>query len=80
MPSSGGLEDPLARAAGSAPPIHSKTFDGFAQRFASDREGALQLINFGQSQATPTFEPTELAAYTLLANLILNLDEAVTRN
>lgn len=58
----------------------SKTFDGFAQRFASDREGALQLINFGQSQATPTFEPTELAAYTLLANLILNLDEAVTRN
>lgn len=58
----------------------SKTLDGFAQRFTTDREGALQLINFGQSDATPTFEPAELAAYTLLANLILNLDEAVTRN
>lgn len=58
----------------------SKALDGFAQRFASDREGALQLVNFGESDAAPIFDPKELAAYTLLANLILNLDEAVTRN
>ncbi len=58
----------------------SKTLDGFTQRFTSDRESASQLIQFGQSDPSSTFEPTELAAYTLLANLILNLDEAVTRN
>jgi len=58
----------------------SKALDGFAQRFTTDREGALKLINFGQSHAALTVEPTELAAYTLLANLILNLDEAVNRN
>ncbi len=58
----------------------SERLNGFVQRFQSDREGAEKLIRFGQSEPSPTLDATELAAYTLLANLILNLDEAVTRN
>ena len=54
----------------------SKSLDGFVQRFQTDSEGAKKLVHFGQSEPSATFDATELAAYTLLANLILNLDEA----
>lgn len=56
------------------------TLQQFEQRFAEDVPAAEALISAGEWPATELFPPTELAAYTLLANLILNLDEAVTRN
>jgi hypothetical protein len=49
-------------------------------RYKADPEGAKQAIAVGESKPTGKHDPTELAAYTLLANLILNLDETVTRN
>ncbi len=52
----------------------------FQQRYAADPQSAQQLIQVGQSLATQTVAADELAAYTLLGNLILNLDEAITRN
>ncbi len=49
-------------------------------RYRSDEVAAKELISYGESKADPSCSPAELAAYTLLANLILNLDETVSKN
>lgn len=52
----------------------------FTERFAKSQNEAEELTSTGFSQPPPTLAKTELAAYTLLANLILNLDESISRN
>ncbi len=52
----------------------------FDQHFEANIEAASQLVNVGQRKPVDTLSTKELATYTLLANLILNLDEAVCRN
>ena len=49
-------------------------------QFHLDSSAAEALVKTGQSEPSQLFQPAELAAYTLLANLVLNLDEAVNRN
>lgn len=53
-----------------------------AQRkdYQSDPESAKSAIRVGESPIRSKATPVELAAWTLTANLILNLDETVTRN
>ena len=48
-------------------------------RFRRDREGALALIDQGESARDPRLDPVELAAYTAMTQLILNLDETLTK-
>ena len=48
-------------------------------RYQSDTEAAHELINYGESKPDQSIPPHQLAAYTLLANLLLNLDETVTK-
>jgi hypothetical protein len=48
-------------------------------RYQSDAEDAQKLIAFGASKANAKTDPQELAAYTLTANVLLNLDEVITR-
>ena len=48
-------------------------------RFQMDPESATQVIAVGESKPRGKFEPAELATYTLIANLMLNLDETITR-
>lgn len=49
-------------------------------RYRSDGKAAGELIRYGESRFDPSVDEAELAAYTLVANLILNLDESVTKN
>lgn len=47
--------------------------------YASDRSAADKLLKVGESSLTTNAESTELAALTVLCQLILNLDEAVSK-
>ena len=50
------------------------------QRYTANNKAAEELINYGESQPNSEINPAELAAYTLVANMILNLDESVSKN
>lgn len=50
------------------------------QRYAADQNAAAELVAYGESEADPELDKAELAAWTLVANLILNLDESVSKN
>ena len=40
----------------------------------------MRLLRVGESPADRTLDPVELAAYTAVASVILNLDEAITKD
>jgi hypothetical protein len=50
------------------------------KRYRADVESAKKAISFGESKPDPAIDPAELAAYGLLGNLLLNLDEVVMKN
>ena len=47
--------------------------------FKANPEGAKQLLAVGEAKRNETLDASEHAAYTMVANMILNLDEAVTK-
>ena len=49
------------------------------QRYANDTDAAQHLLNNGESPRDATLNSSELAAWTMVASAILNLDETVTR-
>jgi hypothetical protein len=49
------------------------------KRFSSDPDDANRLLNIGEYPRDPKLNSGELAAYTTVASLILNLDETVTK-
>ena len=56
-----------------------EALDKHRARFHSASEDASKLVTFGESKPAPDLAPTELAAWTLAANLLLNLDEALNK-
>jgi hypothetical protein len=49
-------------------------------KYAADKAAAGKLISIGESKADPHLEPAQLAAWTLVASTILNMDETITKN
>lgn len=48
-------------------------------RYRRDRKAAEELIHAGESPVDPKLDPSELAAWTMVASTILNLDETITK-
>jgi len=56
--------------------------DGFTidiERFRANPQAAAELLGFGTSSSNAAVDHAELAAFTLAANVLLNLDEVITR-
>ena len=47
--------------------------------YEKDTPAAQKLINVGETRPDPTLQPAELAAWTMLASTVLNLDEVLNK-
>ena len=45
-----------------------------------DEADAMELLSYGEAPVDESFAPTELAAMTMVASVILNLDETITKD
>ena len=59
--------------------ILSRTLAQFEQQYQLNPQAAEDFLKQGDSPRDPRWKAPELAAYTALASLVLNLDEAVTK-
>ena len=48
--------------------------------YSENQAAAESLLSIGELAADTELNPSELAAWTLIANMLLNLDEVVTKN
>ena len=56
-----------------------KSFQAQLEHFRSNSDDAKRLLAIGEKRNDPKLNATELAAYAITASLILNLDEAITK-
>jgi hypothetical protein len=56
-----------------------KSLREFRSTYRQDQEGAKKLLSVGESKADRSLPRGELAAWTNLASMILNLDETITK-
>ncbi len=52
----------------------------FLTKYGDDPEAAKKLISVGESPVDAKLNPSEFAAYTMVASLLLNLDETLNKN
>ncbi len=55
-------------------------FERQFQKYQGAPEEAIKAISFGESESAKDLNSSQLAAWSLVANLILNMDEAIVRN
>jgi hypothetical protein len=56
-----------------------RAYQNYRSEFVNDLVGAERLIAVGESRSSESLDPRELAAATALANVLLNLDEVITK-
>ncbi|MGC1275507.1 MAG: PSD1 and planctomycete cytochrome C domain-containing protein [Planctomycetaceae bacterium] len=56
-----------------------KNYESHLAQYRDDAEAATKLLTVGESPRDESLDPAEHAAMTMTANLLLNLDEAVTK-
>ncbi len=60
--------------------IVQETFNQHLVKYQANVEAANLAVSYGESKRDEKLNASELAAYTMVANLLLNLDETVTKN
>ena len=73
----------LATAREPDPETRSVLADAFTEhldRYRADRAAALLFVSVGESQRNEALDITELAAYQMVASMILNLDATITKD
>ena len=60
--------------------VLKESYEKQLAKFAGNQEAARQAITYGETKPMAELNQTELAAFTLVGNLLLNLDETLTRN
>jgi hypothetical protein len=51
----------------------------YLDKYLADRQAAVKYLSNGEHARDEKLDPGELAAYTAVASLILNLDETITK-
>jgi hypothetical protein len=59
--------------------VMRRIFDQQLTRFRADKAAALKLLSVGESVRNESLAAEELAAWSTLASVILNMDETVTK-
>ena len=57
----------------------SRTLDHFRHYYSIHHDDAVEFLSQGESSRNSSLPPGELAAYTAVASMLLNLDEAITK-
>ena len=60
--------------------ILGNTLTAFTKRFAAQPADAERLLQQGETMLPPTYEAAELAAWMMLGNTMLSLDETIVRD
>ena len=59
--------------------VLKESYQRSLDRFRTSADAAAKYLSHGESPRDATLDAAELAAYTAVASLILNLDEVVTK-
>jgi hypothetical protein len=59
--------------------VLKRGFQRYRSAYCADHDAAAQLVRHGESRLDSRIDPVELASYTAVAGVILNLDETITQ-